>query len=48
MQTKGPIVKAATLPLPARAAPAMLLGVMALALSAAVVVSQIVAVVSRL
>ena len=48
MQTKRPNVTAATFPLPTRAAPVTLISVMALTLCAAVVTSQIVAVVSSL
>lgn len=45
---KKTIAKATALPLPARTAPLTLLGVMALALSSAVVISQIVPLVSGL
>jgi hypothetical protein len=48
MQNRKPLVKATAIPLPARAAPITLLGVMAVALCAAVAASQIVAVVTRL
>jgi hypothetical protein len=48
MQTRRPIVKAVALPLPTRTPPLALLGVMVLALSSAVIMSQVVALVVRL
>jgi hypothetical protein len=48
MHNRKPIVKATALPLPTRAAPITLLGVMAVALCAAAAASQIVVVVTRL
>jgi hypothetical protein len=48
VQRRRAIVKAAAIPMPTRAAPITLLGVMAVALCAAVLASQIVSLASRL
>lgn len=48
MRKRRPIIRAAAIPMPTRAAPITLVGVMAVALCAAVVASQIIALVSKL